>query len=256
MAGTITATQTGNTTGAGFLQVFVLTAAAVAATPATGTNYPTAGNPYSVTVTTTAAGSRVFGAICEGNITVAPTALANSTIYSSLTDSGDTNQYSSFLTNTATGTPGATTVGSSTGAGSSGSGVAGMEVLASGGTLAVDASTPAAVLNATNAQTTASFSPPDGAVLLAVVVTNGTTSVGGPTITITGTGTLSGLTWNLGVNANGVVAGFYQATGVWYATLPGGAAASGPPLAPQFMGGMVPATIVTGAGWRNAQHSL
>ena len=235
MAGTVTATQTGNTTGAGFLQVFVLDNAVVAGTPATAITYVPGTTAFSTSITTTQTGSFVFGAICEGNITTAPTPLGNTTIYSSYTDSGDTNQYSAFKTTTGTGTPGPTTVGSSSTGASAGAGIAAMEVLASGGTLSVDASTPASVGNATNVQATASFSPPAGSVLLAVVVTNGTAS-GAPTITMTGSGTLAGLTWTPGPDANAVTDGYYQAVGVWYATVPGGGAAASPHVLP-YAGG-------------------
>lgn len=229
----VTATQSGNTANGMFLQVFVLDNAVMAATPATAITYVTGATAYQTSITTTQTGSFVFGAINEGNITTAPTPLGNTTIYSTFTDSTNTNQYSSFKTTSATGTPGATTVGSSSTGASAGTGIAAIEVLASGGTLTVDASTPAGVGTETTSAATAAFTPPAGSLLLAVIVTNGN-ATGAPTITITGTLGLLGLTWTQGVNANAVTDGFFQDVGVWYARVPGG---TGPKDVPQFSPG-------------------
>jgi hypothetical protein len=217
LAGTVTATQSGATAAGMSLKVMVLTNAAVAATPATAkTN-----SSHNVSIVTTAAGSMVFGAISEGNVTTSPPMEPLCTLISTFTDAANSNQYSSYRTTNVTGTPGSTLVGSTAASGGIGDGVSAMEVLASGGTLTLDGSAPVNATGSGTALTCASFNPPAGSILLAIVVTNASGATA-PGMTITST---LGVTWTLGINANASSGGFAPNCGVWYASM-GAAAAS------------------------------
>jgi hypothetical protein len=119
--------------------------------------------------------------------------------------------------------------------------------VAPSGSPAIDASTPAAALSATGVSpaVTASFTPPSGAVLVALVGSDGSAA---QVISISDTSGLS-LTWTQRGTTYSV--GFEGTFAIFTTTMPGGA---GPPLnrgpLPNF-----PAVIVTGSGWRGAGHS-
>ena len=193
MAYTVTATQSANPSPYGMtLQVLVLDYAVMATpTPAAGT----ANTEYYCSVTTTTAGSYVFGiAECGNGTPLTPESICST--YSSFPDTTNGTWYGVFQTTAATGTPGATTVGYSSGFDASGGvGAVAVEVLASGGSLAIDSGSPAiADSPSASAVTTASFTPGGSATLLAAIVaTNGVSGATAPTIAMSETG--GTLTW-------------------------------------------------------------
>ena len=197
------------------LRVKVLTDAALAGSPATGTR--TGGGSSAAanaSVTTTQAGSQVYGALSfwhagDGSFT----AEAGTTLFDNVTDSVNGNLYGTCRTTSATVTPGSVTVGAS-GPSDTGANAALLEVLASGGTLTEDGSSPASI-STTGAETvtTASFTPPPGSLLVAMVGTDGTSSAA-VSMTVTDS---SGLTWTARAEAD---AAFYGYAGVWTAQVP------------------------------------
>lgn len=213
----VTATNTSSSALNGILlRVLVLNFAALAATPAVGSAWAPGGS-----ITTTTAGSRVYGAAAV--ITTNPFgAQAGCTLLDNFQDSTNTEGYATFQTTAPTGTPGATTVGTTV----SGSAVfCAMEVLASGGTIGTDASSPASVVNQAGVSAqTASFSPPTS-LLVALVASKGN-AAGVTSATVADT---TSLTWTERVNINNNSDGY---VGVW--TAPATAAA---PVA-----GLVPVT--------------
>jgi hypothetical protein len=216
VAFTVTATQSVNTGPGMLLQVYALDFAALAGTPATGTST----TAYSCSVTTTTAGSMVLGAICNLNNNGAFTATANSTLaqYGNVAHGC---QYAAFFSSL-TGTPGAAAYGATDGF-STYYGACGVEVLASGGTLAIDAASPASVGSDTaTALTTASFTPGASATLLAAIVSGTNGPTGGP-VTMTFTDTSGfGLAWTTRVSVTSAVAATFAWIGVATALLPSG----------------------------------
>ena len=186
---TVTATQSANPAGGMALQVLALDNAALAGTPATATST----TAYNTSLTTTQAGSFVYGCAANGGNATAFTAEPLCTLYSQFADNTNGCEYGFYSTTSATGTPGSTLVGFSTTYNSL-YGVVGMEILASGGTLAVEGASPALVGSGTlNALTTASFTPATANILVAMVVTNGNATAA-QVITFTNTG--PALTWS------------------------------------------------------------
>jgi hypothetical protein len=215
MALTVTATEGANSVNGVLLRVKVLTSAAAAAaqTGASKTGNAASTPFYSQSITTTVAGSIVYGAMADGNDDVPFVADANTTLFDNFADATQGCQYSSFRATAATGTPGATSLGASFPASSTDHGVwAGAEILAAG-TIAEDGSSPA-VAETTSAKniTTASFTPPSGALLVAMV---SHCSSGVSSITITNSGTA--LTWHQLAYLS-VAAG--TGVGVWVADAP------------------------------------
>ena len=244
---TVTATATNNSFGGGLLQVDVLDNAALAGTPAVGSS----STAFNCSVTTTAAGSFVFGALANEAAATTFVASSGCTIISQSSINGGGAQGGSFQTTSGTGTPGATTVGSSTTFPGT-YGVAAMEILASGGTLSVDASSPAVVdsLTATSF-TTASFTPGASSnILVAMFAITGNFT---PTTCVATVSSSPSLTWTEQVKVSVSESGTAADVGVWTAPL-GPVVTPGPPLFPQFMGA-VPVVVASRAGWRGAQHS-
>ena len=213
MAGTVTATQSGNTAGGMFLQVYVLVNAG-----SLGPNTLTALNVDHGSITTTVTGSMVVGALCNGNGGGTAFVGESGCTVASFNDTTNTNEYGAFFT-TLTGTPGATTVGSTTAMAGGPGGMAACEILPSGGTLAQSGSPAGVGTPSATTLATASITPPAGSLLVAVVVTNGN-ATGPPTITMGTTGTIGALTWTPGPNANGLSVGFFQDIGIWTAPVP------------------------------------
>lgn len=183
---TVTATQGGGAAPGMLLRVKVLTGAAPASAQTGAALTATFANSGSIT--TTHADSFVYGAIqaaAPGSFTAEPLC----TLIDNFNETTHSEQYGTFRTTSATGTPGATLVGSSTGD-TSISDIAAAEILA-GGTIAEDSSAPAVVTSGTlTALTTASFSPPPGSLLVVMVACNGS-AASLETMTVTG----GGLTW-------------------------------------------------------------
>jgi hypothetical protein len=213
---TVTGTATNNTFTGGLLKVYVLDNAVLAGTPATGSST----TAFNCSVTTTQAGSFVCGTSLNLDASTAFSASAGTTI----TDDGSVNTGGSegcaFHTTSGTGSPGPTTVGSSTTFPGS-YGCCALEILASGGTLTFDASSPAAVISTTlTSFTTASFTPPGGSLLVAVLDACGNGAASVPVGTVSSTPTLAG--WTEQVHLSSTVGGFNGYVGVWTASVPAG----------------------------------
>lgn len=145
-------------------------------------------NPPQISLTPAATGSIVYGAVVNPTNSTAFTPGAASTFSQNVSDATNTKAYGTFRSTgtTAAGTPVTT--------GGSAPAVAGLiavaEVLAAGA-IAEDASSPAGVNTLTGKTiTTASFTPPAGALILVMVAANGSGAI---TMTITETGNLGGL---------------------------------------------------------------
>jgi hypothetical protein len=209
-AATVTATQGGSTTNGILLHVTVLTGAAAAAaqTGATAVNHGSGGAYAEQSIVTTATGSLVYGAMFTtigGGFTPA----AGTSILDNLWDSSGNVGYGNCVTTAPTGTPGTVTVGSSlTGAGRTV--VALAEILpAAAITTSPSAPAPASTYSDITV-TTASFTPPSGSLVVALVSSNGGGSV--TTMTVAG----GGLQWAELVKTN---ASSYAYAGVWAAQM-------------------------------------
>src|SRR5258708_19597317 len=232
MAFTVTATQGGASGPANgmALRVFVLTQAKTAAQQPGGISNSqlTAATSFPQSVTTRQSGSRVYGAsaVFPSN---SATAAALTTVADNVADGVNNAQYVTFKATSLTGTPGATTLGFTVGSASAGP-FAQAEILTAG-TLAEDTSGPAvASTTAATAVTTASFTPPGGSLLVALVAADGST--GTETMALSDTSGL-GLAWTE-LSKNNPAGGDYA--GVWAAQVPAagarGSAPPGPPLLP------------------------
>lgn len=242
---TVTATQGTNATAGMHLLVLVLDNAQMAGTPAVGSSV----SAYNCSVTTTQAGSIVVGAIAQGAAS-AFTAESNSTI-TEYADSTHGNEYAGFYSS-ATGTPGAAAYGSSTAYANGWYGCAAVEVIpVSAGNVTVDASGPASLGSDTlTALTSASFTPPGSNILAALVAVNGS-GTGAQTVTFAST---PSLTWTVQSSEAAVSSStFFGWVGVATAVVPSGNTPG--PLLPQRLMGGPPAVVVSGSGWRGANHS-
>jgi hypothetical protein len=197
------------------LRVYVLTGAAAVQSGAAAAQSASAA--HQATVTTTVTGSRVYGA-CVNGAAASPTVVsAATTLADAILDSGHAKDYATCKATSATGTPGATLLGFTD---SNNGGIALFEVLPAG-TVTEDASGPAVVsTTAASTLTTASFTPPDGSLLVALVASNGATS-GTVTMALSG----GGVTWSAKAEAN---ASNMKYAGVWIAQVAAGGAT--PPL--------------------------
>jgi hypothetical protein len=194
------------------MRVTVLTGAAAAAAQAGGAAASSADT--NVSVTTTAAGSVVYGALTSDAGT-AWTAEPGTTLTDDFHDTTHGEFYGTFRTTSATGTPGPVTVGA--GGGNIFPGVAAQEILAAG-TITEDPSAPALVTTtAATAVTSASFTPPPGSLLVVQVGCDGAGSGSAETCTVTDAG--GGLTWTQ--MAHTTDPGSIYA-GVWIADVPSG----------------------------------
>src|SRR5579864_8296411 len=217
MAITVTATQGGSTAAGMALRVFVLTQAAATQNGATANTLFLGVTSFTLSITTTQTGSRVYGASAPTPSNTM-TAAALTTLVDSVADGTNNEQYVTFKATSLTGTPGATTLGFT--ATSASSGPFAMAEIKTAGTLTEDASAPAVVsTTSTTTVTTASFTPPAGSLLVALVASDGGT--GTTTMALSDTG---GHTWAELVK-NNAVAGDYA--GVWIAQIAAGGAVSG-----------------------------
>ncbi len=207
----VTATQGGSTANGMALRVVVLTSAATLQNGATAA----AGAIQAAAITTTVTGSRVYGAAVGTNGSY--TANGSTTNIDNITDGTNGEQYLTFKATALTGTPGSVTIGET---GNSPGGCALLEVLPNG-TLTEDASGTGVVVNTTGAGpvVTGSFTPPDGALLVALVSSDGGSGV--TTFGVSG----GGLSWSEAKKQN-ATGGDYA--GVWIAQVPAGAATSAP----------------------------
>lgn len=211
---TVTATQGGSTANGMILRVRVVVGADTLAHIAAGTCKGTqsGGARHELTtLTTTRIGSVVWGVLENANAGANNPDAGNSSL-DDVPDATNGQQYGTVFQTTPTVTPGAFTSGS---ADSFPGGYACLEILPlnSGGTITYDASGPAlAQTFAATTITTASFTPPAGTLLMALVSSNAGAGIG--TMTVSDS---SGLTWTAVEQANATGEKY---TGIWLATVP------------------------------------
>jgi hypothetical protein len=195
--------------GGVLLRVKVLTGAS----PVPGASAASAAGAATVSVTTTKAGSLVYGGACDNRRQTAFTWAAGTAELDDQADTGLGLVEGTWKSAAATIIPGPAAFGTSDGNQSGFRVLAGLEVLPAG-TLAEDSSSPASVYGSAGVSSvqTADFTPPAGSLLAAV----GTAQGDGGTQT---TGTVSGgsLTWTEQIRANPAGAGY---VGVWTAYIP------------------------------------
>ena len=204
-----------STLGAG-LQVVVVTGQAASFLGAIASAALPASSLIEVSITTTVTGSLVFTAGGHNQaLGSAPAPAAGNTVIGSFADATNGCDDWAMRTTSVTGTPGAITVGET--ATTQRGAIAAMEVLAGTG-LAVDGSTPAyAGVTTAGPAVSASFAPPSGALLIALVYAEGVGTSASQTTTVTDTG---GLTWTKQVEQSGTTINGVAA--VWTAIVPGG----------------------------------
>lgn len=216
MAMTVTVTQggAGSTANGLLLRVLIHTNAAQAAAQngtVLASSHPEITPFYNRTVATTTAGSIVYGA-CADSTSTTFTAGTLTTILTQLQDATNGWAGCTWKATSRTGTPGPTILGLSAPTTDAGSWVA-AEVLASGGTITQDASSPAsASTTAATTITTASFTPPTGSLLVAIATSN----AADPNVSLSITDS-AGLTWRQLVFVNG---GTDTASAIWVANAP------------------------------------
>ena len=207
MSFTVTATQAGSVAIGTALLVKVVTGQA--ASPIGQTASATSTTP-SLSITPNGTGSWVYGA----NLGLSGTYTPNGSTTYQANSSGGGLEYIPMRTTGTTTASTPVTVGGTAGVNSIS--IALLEILKGAGSLAEDASSPAdAFLSTATAVTTAAFTPPAGALLVAMVATNG--GAGTTTMGITDTSGL-GLTWTERVTQHGAGNGY---SGVWTAKVPG-----------------------------------
>ena len=208
---TVTATQSVATFPGMLLDVRVLTGTAASPIGANASVVDGAGSiTLAASVTTTQTGSVVYGGLLNvGSTPFTGNAEAGTTILDSVADSGNGAVYGACVTTSATGTPGSTLVGSTI---SSRGGAAVLEILPSG-TITEDGSTPSPVsTTSATTLTTASFDPPAGCTLVALVSAD---ADGSTVMTVSDS---SSLTWTQQVVAQASGAAYCA---VWTAQIPG-----------------------------------
>jgi hypothetical protein len=225
---TVTATQGGSANADGMmLALRVLTGAAAAGSQTGTTDTSVTVTTPELSITPSATGSFVYGAITAFGESSAFTAAPSTTFFSGGNEESGEVTYGTFrMTTPDTTTAGtAETVGASAPTGYTPDYVqiALAEILeASGGPgLAEDVSTPAIAYTTTETVTTPSFNPPPGALLVAIVAPGNTGASGNQTITISST---PSVTWTelIAISSSGDAA-----TGIWIAEAPGNAATMG-----------------------------
>ena len=213
---TVTAAESVATFNGVLLTVKVLTGISGSPIGATAIQSSSTGAAHQASITTTQAGSQVYGAMACAD-TSAVQANSNSVLNGSQTDASNGLDTGTCRSTSATGTPGAITIGfNNTQAG----GCALLEILPSG-TITEDGSSPASIYSGTSSTsvTTASFSPPAGSLLVAMVGADANTS------TVVTVSDSSSLTWTQQAVAQTTGALY---AGVWTAKVPGTPGAAGP----------------------------
>jgi len=219
MAFTVTATQSGSSSNRGvYLKVLVLTNA-VEAGGATSGGTNAVGVAASGSLTPNFSGSFVAFSVAEDGVPGGLSAAAANNTYD-YSNADATDSWSSaqgHYTGTVTASS-ALTYGEGTFSSGDHSNWCAYEVPASGGTWAIDGSSPAGV-NTTSgtAIATASFTPPAGSVLVAMVTAGGSGSGTGITVTMTDTSGL-GMAWTR--RAISGTADSFQPCYVFTATVP------------------------------------
>lgn len=217
---TVTATNSGAAALNGLaLTVKVLTGSAGFGTTAASGTVTTP----QLAITPAASGSIVYGSVFMGGSSTAFTPNASTTFFVNASDATNTTTYGNFrATSTTTGGTPVTVGGSAPSVSAGNDGICLLEVK-SGGSLAEDSSAPA-VLSTTSSKTltTATFTPPFGAVLVAIVSADGNgAATTGNNASTTITDTL-GLSWTKQIDQTLAPAGgILQVASIWTATLPG-----------------------------------
>lgn len=213
---TVKAQQSGSTAVGSALRVVVLTGASQTQNGATATQNGAAA--HQATITTTVTGSWVFGAGFDVGST-ALSANGNTTGVDS-THLSDGITHGSCRAASLTGTPGAISIGWST---PTDAGLLALvEIL--GPSLAIDASGPAFATGNGIFATTATFTPPDGSMLLALPTLNGGSGI--VNCTVSDTSGL-GLTWTPLIENHPSAAGY---GGAHYTFMPATAALPAQPV--------------------------
>jgi hypothetical protein len=222
----ITITETGSTSQGITARIKVLTGAAPSALQTGARATQSANAAHQASITTTQAGSIVYGAVIDGTNT-SLTAAASTTLFDNIADTTNTIRYGTCRTTAVTGTPGAVTVGASAPTADVGS-CALAEILPAvpGGTISEDVSSPAVVTVLTSITCQLTVVPPPGSLLVLMISSDGAAGITG--MTVTG----GGLNWR--ALAEGHATG-EQYAGVWIADVPSGAGApSAQRLAPAW----------------------
>jgi hypothetical protein len=210
MAITVTAAESVATFDGVLLQVMVLTGIAGSPIGATAVQSSSAAAAHQANITVTGAGSQVYAASASVGLS-SYGGNANTTVLTDHADSPNGLETAAGRTTSATGGAGSLSVGFSSP--STAGGAALLEILPSG-TITEDGSSPAAVYNAAGASvTTASFTPPAGSLLVAMVGADANTS------TVLTVSDSSSLTWTQQVVAQTTGALY---AGVWTAQVPAG----------------------------------
>ena len=229
MAFTVTATESGSSAGSGMqLLVRVLTNAVETGGASHGAASAT-GVASSGSLTPAFSSSWVGFSVSGDNfLTNMPAAAANNTYDYNAANVHSWSAAQGHYTGTVTASSALTYGAGSAGSGQDHGNWCAYEVPASGGTITIDASSPAGVSTTSTAAATASFTPPGSCVLVAMVCADGTGTGTGITVTITDTSGL-GLTWTR--RAISSTSDNFQPTYVFTATIGGAAAAPAPGIA-------------------------
>lgn len=217
MSLTVTAAESGSTFPGVLLTVKVLTGIAASPIGATAIQSSNTAATRQASITTTQTGSQVYGALSAAE-TSTVLANSNSTLLGGQSDGPNGLDTGACRSTSATGTPGAIVIGfQNTG---TGGGCALLEILPSG-TITEDGSSPASIYSGSSSTTvtTASFSPPAGSLLVAMVGADANTS------TVVTVSDSSSLTWTQQAVAQ-TTGALYAA--VWTASVPAGAGAATP----------------------------
>lgn len=208
MSITVTATETAGAFEGLLMRVVVLTGQK-SANPI-GNNGASVNNPLTTDLTTTQAGSRVYGAVQTNFSSATLVAASGTTLIDNISDTHNNAAYGSLKSAT-TVTPGPETLGATN---ASQGTLALLEILAGPNGLNEDASAPAMVWSSTaSTVTTASFTPPPDSLLVALVAGEGD---GANTTTVSVSDT-SGMRWTQQSIGNGPADGY---SGVWTAFVP------------------------------------
>lgn len=215
MSFTVTATEGGSTFAGVLLVVKVLTGISGSPIGNTATlAQPSGGGALQTSITTTAVGSQVYAASAYVGIQ-AYVGNGNTTTLADQPDATNGLETGAGRSTSATSSPGAISIGFSPTPAGNGT-LALLEILPSG-TITEDGSSPAAIYSGSGATTvtTASFAPPAGSLLVAMIGADANAST---TMGVTDTSGL-GLTWTARVTAQASGA-LYAA--VWTAAIPAG----------------------------------
>ena len=216
----VTATEGGAGAASGItLRVLVLTNAVVASQPSDNGNWPNVSGSNGATGTTQAAAdsSLVYSVVCDTGVAGADSPGTGNTAIDAIFDSGHSEARSTFVTSAVNNSGDIISVGSNNFSASGTAAIAWMEVDPSNGNITQDPSTPAVANNNSGTSvSTASFSPPPGSLILALVAANATGS--SPTTMTMSSGSVtlpwigSGQTFsNINITPKGLVAGIFSA---------------------------------------------